>query len=101
MDKMITGLLGAASTLTVAVGAQAAVPAKVPAAAPAQSYSELLDPIPNAAETLQAQADGGQAPSEERPVQLAQYYYHHHHHHHHHHYRHRHHHHHHHHYYQG
>jgi hypothetical protein len=101
VDKTVIGLLGAASALALAGGgpASAAVPTASEASGlkPAQSFAELLDPIPNAAGLLQAQDEqtGG---AESKPVQLAQYHHHHHHyrhHHHHHHYRHYHHHHHH------
>ncbi len=97
MDKTIIGLVGAASALALAGGAQAA---NIPAAPmqPAQTFAELLDPIPDAVSRLSTQnGDGELSAGEERPVQLAQYYHHHHHHHHHWHWWHRHHHHHHHH----
>ena len=106
MDKTIAGLLGAVGVLVVAAPGQAA-----PVAPPtetvlqAQSYAELLRPVPNALATLRAMDEA--AP--EGSVELAQlgpvvrelvqgrdhhhhhhhrYYrrrYHHHHHHHHHH----------------
>ncbi len=90
MDKTICGLVGAASALALGGGAKAAAIAEAPVQpGPAQSYAELLDPIPGAAEILRAQ--------QESPVRLAQAvipipvpvpaygdrYYHHHHHHHH------------------
>ena len=82
MDKHIFGLLGGVSALALIGGAQAASAEPAAASQPARSYAELLDPIPNAAERLQA--DDQRAAS----VELAQYYhgapYHHHHHHHHH-----------------
>ncbi|HXQ16722.1 MAG TPA: hypothetical protein VN814_19075 [Caulobacteraceae bacterium] len=51
MDKTKLGVLGAVSALVaLPVGAQAATPA----VAPAQSFAELLQPIPNAVERLNA-----------------------------------------------
>ena len=100
MDKTIIGLLTGASALALLGGAgeAASLPQDGANGAPAaRSFSELLDPIPNAVNILSAQAE--QAPDEgtaEPPMVLAQYYHHHHHHHHHHHYYHHHHHHHHH-----
>ena len=95
MDKTIIGLISAASALALAHGVGATTAFAGPARlAPAQSYAELLDPIPDAVSRLTApgdDVDGGAM-----TVELAQY---HHHHHHHHHYRRRHHHHHHHHHY--
>jgi hypothetical protein len=98
MDKTIIGLLSGASALALIGGAQAAPAPTGPAVQPASSFAELLDPIPNAVELLNAenQHAASDAATVERPMELAQYY---HHHHHHHHYHHRHHHHHHHHYY--
>ncbi|HLW89821.1 MAG TPA: hypothetical protein VKS78_00780 [Roseiarcus sp.] len=92
MDKKLISALGAASALALLTGgaAQSAPSdADAPALKPAQSFSELLDPIPNAAATLAAVDDVAQP--ETAPVQTAQYYHHHHHHqyyHHHHHYHH-------------
>ncbi len=84
MEKRIAGLLGAVAALGTLTGAQAA-PMPAPSdALTANSYADLLEPIPNAAKVLQA-LDEQPAPSSEGNVQLAQYYYHHHHHHHHHH----------------
>jgi hypothetical protein len=95
MDKKIIGALGAASALALAAGgsAIAAPGAETPSLRPAQSFAELLDPIPNATATLIAE-DQKPAETDEAPVQLAQYHHHHHHHHHHHWYHHHHHHHH-------
>ncbi|MEP6836726.1 MAG: hypothetical protein ABJA75_01640 [Bradyrhizobium sp.] len=83
MDKKIAGLLGAVATLGTFTAAEAA-----PAPAPtdvlrANSYADLLEPIPNAVALLQAVDESAPAPGTEN-VQLAQFYYHHHHHHHHH-----------------
>jgi hypothetical protein len=100
LDKTIIALLGGASALALlgGVGDAASLPqAGVNSVPAARSFSELLDPIPNAANILNAQSE--QAPDEgtaEAPMILAQYYQNHHHHHHHY-YRRRHHHHHHHH----
>ena len=76
MDKTIIGLLGGASALALMGGAQAA-PAPV---GPASSFAELLDPIPNAVELLNAdnQRAASDPSADEHPVQLAQYYHHHH-----------------------
>jgi hypothetical protein len=84
MEKKIAGLLGAMATLGAFNAAQAA---PTPAPAPsdvlrANSFAELLDPIPNAAALLKA-VDESPAPSADENVKLAQYYHHHHHHHHH------------------
>jgi hypothetical protein len=53
MDKKIAGLLGAAAALTTMSGAQAATPQGAEIA-PAASYTDLLQPIPNAAAALKA-----------------------------------------------
>jgi hypothetical protein len=86
MDKKIAGLLGAVATLGAFNAAQAA-PAPTPAPTDvlrANSFAELLEPIPNAASLLQAIDESAPAQSAEENVQPAQYYHHHHHHHHHH-----------------
>jgi hypothetical protein len=109
MDKKIFGLIAAVSGLGTLGAAQADTPsAHVDRVMAAQSFSELLEPIPNAAALLIAADERDAAPAP--GVQLAQDYHHHHHHslikkllrlphhhHHHHHYRYHHHHHHHHH----
>jgi hypothetical protein len=84
MEKKIAGLLGAMATLGAFNAAQAA-----PAPAPtdvlrANSFADLLEPIPNAAALLQAVDESAPAQSADENVQLAQLYYPHHHHHHHH-----------------
>ena len=105
MDKKIAALLGAAAAVATVGGAQAATQpnSNSSEALHASSYAELLTPIPNAAETLQA-VDNARAQTPAEGVKLAQYHHHHHHHHkkviiikrrHHHHYHHHHHHHHH------
>jgi hypothetical protein len=85
MDKKIAGLLGAVATLGTFGTAEAA-----PAPAPtdvlrANSFADLLQPIPNAAALLQAIDESAPVPSAQGNVQVAQFYHHHHHHHHHHH----------------
>jgi hypothetical protein len=87
MEKKIAGLLGAVATLGAFGGAQAA---PTPGPAPtdvlrANSFADLLEPIPNAAALLQAVDESTPVPSADDNVQLAQFYHHHHHHHHHHH----------------
>jgi len=85
MGKKIAGLLGAMATLG-AFGAAQAAPTPSPAPTDvlrANSFAELLQPIPNAAEVLQAVDETGPAASADENIQLAQYHHHHHHHHHH------------------
>jgi guanyl-specific ribonuclease Sa len=82
MEKKIAGLLGAMATLGAFNAAQAA---PTPSPAPtdvlrANSFADLLEPIPNAAALLQAVDESRPAPSADENVQLAQYYHHHHHH---------------------
>jgi ABC-type nickel/cobalt efflux system permease component RcnA len=88
MDKKIAGLLGAAAALGTFTAAQAAPPAAHPAPAEilnANSFADLLQPIPNAAELLQIVDDAGPIPTANENIQQVQFYHHHHHHHHHHH----------------
>jgi hypothetical protein len=95
MGKKIAGLVGAMVTLG-ALNAAEAAPIASPAPADilrANSFADLLEPIPNAAAQLRVVDESAPATSANENIQLAQY----HHHHHHHHYRRRHHHHHHHH----
>jgi hypothetical protein len=87
MEKKIAGLLGAMATLGAFNAAQAA---PTPSPAPtdvlrANSFADLLEPIPNAVALLQAVDESAPVPSADDNVQLAQFYHHHHHHHHHHH----------------
>ncbi|MGZ5876968.1 MAG: hypothetical protein ACXWKP_33370 [Bradyrhizobium sp.] len=87
MEKKIAGLLGAMATLGAFNAAEAA---PIPSPAPtdvlrANSFADLLEPIPNAAALLQAVDESKPAPSANENVQLTQFYYHDHHHHHHHH----------------
>ena len=87
MEKKIAGLLGAMATLGAFNGAEAA-PAPSPAPTDvlrANSFADLLEPIPNAAALLRAVDESRPNSSADENVQLAQFYYHHHHHHHHHH----------------
>ena len=80
MDKKIAGLLGAVGALASLNSAQAAAPADPAAVLNAQSYADLLNPIPNAKATLdavdEAYAQAGTS------FQVAQNDRHHHHHHH-------------------
>jgi hypothetical protein len=83
MEKKIAGLLGAIATLGAFNAAEAA-----PAPAPtdvlrANSFADLLEPIPNAAAQLKAVDESQPNPSADENVKLAQFYHHHHHHHHH------------------
>jgi hypothetical protein len=88
MEKKIAGLLGAAAALGTLNAAQAATePAPQPSdVLRANSYADLLAPIPNAAKVLRAMDDAQarDVPPAARE-KVAQWYHHHHHHHHHHH----------------
>jgi hypothetical protein len=84
MQKKIAGLLGAMATLGAVSAAQAA---PTPAPAPsdvlrANSFADLLEPIPNAATLLLALDQSGPNASARDNVQMAQMHHHHHHHHH-------------------
>jgi hypothetical protein len=79
MEKKIAGVLGAVAALGTLTAAQAA-PSDV---LRANSYAELLNPIPDAAAQLKALDEREASQPAETKVQLAQYYHHHHHHHHH------------------
>lgn len=80
MDKKISGLIGAAAAFVVASPASATtISASNPMAV--QSYSDLLEPIPNALELMKVE-DSAVGETQAR-VQLADYHDHHHHHHHH------------------
>jgi hypothetical protein len=98
MGKKIAGFLGAMVTLGALNAAEAApIPNPAPAdVLKANSFADLLDPIPNAAALLRVVDESAPASTADENIQLAQYHHHHHHHHHH---RRRHHHHHHHHHY--
>jgi hypothetical protein len=90
MDKKIAGLLGAVATLGAMNAAQAApTPAPVPTdVMRANSFADLLDPIPNAAKLLQTIDESAPVQPADPNIQLAQIVIgvgrdHHHHHHHH------------------
>ena len=91
MDKALAGLIGAVGALAAATPGQAAVGQAAPGQAGsnlhevmrAESYADLLKPIPNAAAVLQA-SDEAERLAEPHVMEV-QYYHHHHHHHHHHH----------------
>jgi len=80
MDKKIAGLLGAVAAVSTLGTAQAAPVATPTATLRADSFAELLEPIPNAAALLHAVDAQGQAETVEGNVQLARYHHHHHHH---------------------
>jgi hypothetical protein len=84
MDKKIAGLLGAVATLGAFNAAEAApAPSPVPTdVLRANSFAELLEPIPNAASLLQAIDESAPAQSTDENIQPVQFYHHHHHHHH-------------------
>jgi hypothetical protein len=81
MDKKIAGLLGAVAAVSTMGTAQAAPTPNPTETLRANSFAELLEPIPNAAALLQAVAAQDQAETADGNVQLAQYHHHHHHHH--------------------
>jgi hypothetical protein len=83
MDKKIAGLLGAVAAVSTMGTAQAAPTPNPTETLRANSFADLLEPIPNAAALLQAVDEQQPTPSAEGNVQLAQFYRHHHHHHHH------------------
>jgi hypothetical protein len=83
MDKKIAGLLGAVGALASLNTAQAATPPDSNDVLKAGSYADLLQPIPNAAEKLQA-VDETQGVAPVQTAQLVIEGRHHHHHHHHH-----------------
>jgi hypothetical protein len=82
MEKKISGLLGAMAALSTMTAAQAAPTSVTPDPLQANSYSDLLEPIPNAAAVLKVVDERGPA-ADDANIQLAQYHHHHHHHHHH------------------
>ena len=86
MDKKLTGLVGTIAAIVMCDGAVGAAQAEATQTDPlrAQSYAELLEPIPNASALLM-HVDSTTSQGTEGRVQLADYYHHHHHHHHHHH----------------
>ena len=91
MEKKIAGVLGAVAALGALGTAQAATVPNPADVLTANSYADLLEPIPNAPQVLQA-LDSQPTKTTEANVQVAQLYIRHHHHHgywhhHHHHYR--------------
>jgi hypothetical protein len=71
MGKRIAGLVGAMATLGAFNAAQAA-PTPAPAdVLQANSFADLLTPIPNAAALLRAVDESRQSPSAQENVQLA------------------------------
>jgi hypothetical protein len=98
MDKSVIGLLGAISAFAVASPSYAISAATVDLddVMHADSYADLLKPVPNAVAVRQALDERRSAQPPVPEIMTVQYYHHHHHHHHHHYYRPRHHHHHHH-----
>jgi hypothetical protein len=88
MDKSLAGLLGVVSVLAVPAHAATALPPDLGAAMRADSYADLLKPIPNALELMKVAAAAKVAPTELQLEGLAttqevQYWYYRHHHHHH------------------
>ena len=80
MNTRIAGLLGGVAAVVMLTGAQAAPAANLPEGSlRAHSYTDLLQPIPNAAALLQAD-DAAHVQQGPARVQLAQYHHHHHHH---------------------
>jgi hypothetical protein len=102
MDKTLAGLIGAAGLLATSAHAATSPPVTLNDAMQAQSYADLLKPIPNATALLKASdaaparmaEPGADGQAQVTPVQYWWYYrrYHHHHHHHHYYYHHHHHH---------
>ena len=86
MDKKLAGLLGAAAALTTMTSAQAATADRQTEMAPATSYRDLLDPVPNALSALKADdAKRNETPTTQVAQVSVELGHHHHHHHHHHH----------------
>ena len=84
MDKSLAGLLGAIGALAVASPSHAAIsaPVDLDAAMRADSYADLLKPIPNALAVKQALDEQRAAEPGVPDLMTVQYYRHHHHHHH-------------------
>jgi hypothetical protein len=82
MDKKIAGLLGAVAAVSTMGTAQAAPALNPTETLRANSFADLLEPIPNAAALLQAVDQQPQAETPDGNVQMARYHHHHHHHHH-------------------
>ena len=81
MRKKIAGLLGAMATLGAFSAVQAAPTPAPTDVLKANSFADLLEPIPNAATLLLAVDESGPGASAQGNVQLAQMHHHHHHHH--------------------
>ncbi len=81
MDKKIVGLLGAVAALGTVTSTEAAPLPPPSEVLHANSYADLLTPIPNAGAILQAMDREQGAGPGEATVQLVQYHHHHHHHH--------------------
>ncbi len=82
MDKKLVGLVGAVAALAP-LGAAQAMPAVSDTGTKANSFADLLTPIPNAVDKLQASdALLTERAANAAKIEMAQYYYHHHHHHH-------------------
>jgi hypothetical protein len=81
MEKKIAGLLGAVAALSTMTAAQAAPTSVTTDPLQANSYSDLLEPIANAAAVLKV-VDENTPAAADANIQLAQYHHHHHHHHH-------------------
>src|ERR1700730_8521557 len=82
-NKKIAGLIGAMAPLGAFTPAKAA-PVTGPAPTDilrADSFADLLEPIPNAVALLQAVDEKAPATSRDEDIKLAQYHHHHHHHH--------------------
>lgn len=86
MEKKIAGLIGAIASVGgfTAAGAASMVPPAPSEILRANSFADLLEPIPNAVALLQVVDESGPTSSAEDNIQQVQFYYHHHHHHHHH-----------------
>ena len=81
MDKKIAGLIGAVAALGTAGVVQAApLPADQRDVLQANSYADLLEPIPNAVALLKAADEATPSPSTRANIQLAHAHHHHHHH---------------------
>jgi hypothetical protein len=76
MDKKIAGLLGAVGALASLDTAQATIATDSTTMLKAQSYADLLNPIPNAAATLKAVDEAGDT-SEVRVAENAHHHHHH------------------------
>jgi hypothetical protein len=83
LDKKIAGLLGAVAALGAVSSTQAAPIASPQDVLQANSYTDLLEPIPNAGAVLQALDEEDSTARGDAKLQTVQYHHHHHHHHHH------------------